>query len=775
MSEKITPSLHETISESSPLQLYETIFKHAPVGIEIYDHTGLLIDANRKCLLIFGITDIASIKAFNLFNDPNISDEHKTILKEGGSVSFETSFDFDLVTNRKLYPTSKSGSILLNVTIEPVKKLLNEQASGYVALVEEITEGKLAEKSLLQSELRYRELVENLWDIVFSLDPEGRITYISPRIAVYGYDPVKSISKPILEFIHPDDRRTALERLKAKLATGTETPYASTYRALTADGRTIWIEESDRLQRDDQGTVIGFRGIIRDVTEIKEHQEELRASEERYKKLFSEMKSGYILNQIILDKAGKPVDYCTIDMNPAAEMLLGLKKEDVIGIPVGPLLPPDEFAEWLSIFSEVTLTGKGAHYEQYSPANNKLFEGHAYSPLPGRFAVIFDDVTARKQAEEILQNAQKLESLGILAGGIAHDFNNLLGGIYGFIEMAQERTTDDIIAQYLDKVMRTIDRGRGLTQQLLTFSKGGAPKQVVGYLFPFVRETVQFALSGSNCSCKFNVPRDLWACNYDANQIGQVIDNIIINAKQATPSGGMIEVEAGNVILGQKQHPVLHAGNYVRISIKDCGIGMPKEILPRIFDPFFTTKSAGHGLGLATSYSIVKRHGGCIDVTSEPGKGSTFSIFLPVATGSAAVYENTLPSTFRGSGTFLVMDDELVMREIASAMLASFGYTPVCAINGYEAVVLCKEEVKAKRPIAGAILDLTVPGSMGGKETVIELRNQCPGLAVFVTSGYAEDPILASPEEYGFNASISKPFRKSELLELLRKHMGKSR
>jgi CheY-like chemotaxis protein len=341
--------------------------------------------------------------------------------------------------------------------------------------------------------------------------------------------------------------------------------------------------------------------------------------------------------------------------------------------------------------------------------------------------------------------------------------------------MAGEKNTDGVIAQYLDKVQRTIERGRGLTQQLLTFSKGGAPKQVIGYLFPFVRETVQFALSGSNCSCKFDVPRDLWACNYDSNQIGQVVDNIIINAKQAMPSGGTIEVVAANIIMGQQQHAMLHAGNYVRISIKDCGIGMPKEILPRIFDPFFTTKSAGHGLGLATSYSIVKRHGGCIDVSSEPGKGSTFSIFLPVATGSGVFYENTLPTIFRSSGTFLVMDDEEVMREIASAMLASFGYTPICTVNGYEAIAFCTTEINENRTIAGAILDLTVPGSMGGKETVIELRNRCPAIPVFVTSGYAEDPILASPEEYGFTASIRKPFRKSELLELLRKHMGESK
>ncbi|NLD95138.1 MAG: transporter substrate-binding domain-containing protein [Fibrobacter sp.] len=386
-----------------------------------------------------------------------------------------------------------------------------------------------------------------------------------------------------------------------------------------------------------------------------------------------------------------------------------------------------------------------------------------------RFVVVVRDISVRKKSEEELLKVQKLESLGILAGGIAHDFNNLMSGFFGYVDMARENAKDENVSQYLQKAMEAIDRVRALTHQLLTFAKGGAPIQKIGHLFPFVQETVKFSLSGSNVACLFTVQEDLWACNFDKNQIGQVIDNLVINAQQAMPEGGTIEVNARNIILAEKEHPLLVKGNYIKLSVKDSGIGISKEIITKIFDPFFTTKPKGHGLGLASCYSIVGQHGGCIDVESELGKGSTFIVYLPAIVGYIQGEEGTNVKTHKGSGTFLIMDDEKIVRGAIEAMLNSLGYNVIHKENGIKTIEFFKENSN----ITGMIFDLTIPGGMGGKETVAEIRKLNRDIPVFVVSGYAEDPIMKNPADYGFTASICKPFVLAELIEMLEKHMKK--
>jgi CheY-like chemotaxis protein len=337
--------------------------------------------------------------------------------------------------------------------------------------------------------------------------------------------------------------------------------------------------------------------------------------------------------------------------------------------------------------------------------------------------------------------------------------------------LANCESEQDKVSSYLSKAMTTIDRARALTGQLLTFAKGGAPIQKTGRLFPFIQETTHFALSGSNVSCRFDVQENLWPCSFDKNQIGQVIDNLVINAQQAMPFGGEIVVSARNVTLTEKELPTLPKGNYVKLSVKDSGIGMSKELLPRIFDPFFTTKAMGHGLGLATCYSIVNRHGGAIDVESEPGKGSTFFVYLPASTEAVSFTAEQSSVMHKGSGTFLIMDDEEVIRETVGRMLGSFGYTAVCKEEGRGAIDYFAAQVKEKRALAGIIFDLTVPGGMGGKAAVDEIRKMNREIPVFVASGYADDPVMKNPSEYGFTASICKPFMKSELSEMLNKYL----
>jgi len=374
---------------------------------------------------------------------------------------------------------------------------------------------------------------------------------------------------------------------------------------------------------------------------------------------------------------------------------------------------------------------------------------------------------ARHQIEEKLNQAQKLDSLGVLAGGIAHDFNNLLGGIYGCIELARKETKEEGVCQFLESAMNTMERAIGLTQQFQTFSKGGAPIREVGPLFPFIQESALFAASGSSVSCHFEVEKGLWLADFDKTQMSQVIDNLIINAIQAMPSGGTIRITAKNIRLSAKQHPVLSGNRFVQISIKDSGMGIPPEIIGRIFEPFFTTKEKGHGLGLATCYSIIHRHNGTLEVESEPDKGSIFHIYLPASSEKRRKPKEKKVAHHFGHGTILIMDNEPAMRMVLAGMVESLGYRAICHDDGMQVVARFAKALQDGERIGAIIVDLTVPGGKGGRDIIQAIRKLNDETPVFVTSGYADDPVLANPAEFGFTAGLRKPFSLTSLTGML--------
>jgi PAS domain S-box-containing protein len=443
---------------------------------------------------------------------------------------------------------------------------------------------------------------------------------------------------------------------------------------------------------------------------------------------------------------------------------LGLEQNQVVGLSVY-----DTYRDYPIIISSINraLAGQqvtfetnvsgAVHYNVCVPSSG-WFDGVVAVAL---------DITEHKQTEEALQKVQKLESLGILAGGIAHDFNNLLGGIFGYVDLARSGTAEPETRKYLTAILKSMDRVRGLTHQLLTFSKGGSPDRKVISISDFLRETVQFAMSGSPVACTYDISDQLWPCDIDKNQIGQVIDNIVINAKQAMPAGGTLVVTTANVSLSQAEHPLLENGDYVRISLQDSGIGIPEDIISRIFDPFFTTKSQGHGLGLATSHSIVKRHGGTIDVEPAPGKGTTFHVYLPAVArpNPETVQEKSLKT---GSGTILIVDDDDLVRQMIGHMLTSLGYDIILKRNCEQAISHLKNSDNGSQQCSAMIFDLTISGGMGGMEAAREVRKFNSQIPIYAISGYADDPIMGSPAAYGFNGSISKPFTIAELSEMLR-------
>jgi signal transduction histidine kinase/CheY-like chemotaxis protein len=389
--------------------------------------------------------------------------------------------------------------------------------------------------------------------------------------------------------------------------------------------------------------------------------------------------------------------------------------------------------------------------------------------------LVFRDITDKLKMEEELFKAQKLESIGILAGGIAHDFNNLLTAILGNISLAKILTSkEDKIHQKLIEAEKASLRARDLTQQLLTFSRGGAPVKKVTSIAGIIRDSAAFALSGSKVTCQFNIPDDLWPAEVDEGQINQVINNLIINANQAMPDGGIITVTCKNIRLGRNQSLPIGDGSYILISINDQGFGIDEATIPRIFDPYFTTKKSGKGLGLATVYSIVKNHDGHITVDSTPGAGTTFTIYLPATeSGDVELIVNeTIAVAIKGK--ILVMDDEEVIREIAGDILDFLGYEVEFAGDGNQAIDIYKKAMVSGHHFIAVIMDLTIPGGMGGKETIQILREIDQNITAIASSGYSNDPIMAEYKAYGFSGVITKPYMVSELERILNEVLARS-
>ncbi len=391
--------------------------------------------------------------------------------------------------------------------------------------------------------------------------------------------------------------------------------------------------------------------------------------------------------------------------------------------------------------------------------------------------LVFRDETEKLRLEEESSKAKKLESVGVLARGISLDFNNILTAILGNINLAVlDSTMNDDTKKLLENAEKASVRAKHLTQQLLTFAKGGEPVKESALVANVIKDSANFVLHGSNVSCQYDIQDDLWVVEVDHGQISQVIQNLIINAKEAMPDGGMIEVGCSNIPAGaiDKSIPLSPEGKYVKITIKDNGPGIPAEILERIFDPYFTTKDKGNGLGLAICHSIINKHEGHLAVEATSKRGSVFSIHLPAADASLLREVNGEVATATPKAArIMVMDDDDMIRAIAEQMLAVEGHEVLQARSGSEALSLYKESMESAKNIDVVIMDLTIPGGMGGKEAVKEILAIDPSAQVVVSSGYSNDPIMAKFKEYGFVAALDKPFRMQALFKVINKVLVK--
>jgi len=464
-------------------------------------------------------------------------------------------------------------------------------------------------------------------------------------------------------------------------------------------------------------------------------------------------------------------------LSPSSFELFGYKPEEVYASPLllRRLVHP-ESEEYFKAEWKKTSMGKVSpthEYKIYDKAGNIKWihqRNVIVTDENGKkiaFEGIVTDITRRKIVEQDLQRIEKLESIGTLAGGIAHDFNNILMGLFGNVAMAKKKLPDDHPAmKYLDGAENSMTRATSLTKQLLTFAKGGAPLKENVSIGLLAEEVVRFDLSGSNVKLIFNQAEDLWFAEVDKGQIQQVISNLTINANQAMPDGGHLYITLKNAHVAPGLLPDLKAGKYVKIQVRDEGDGIEKDHLARIFDPYFTTKQTGNGLGLATVYSIINKHSGSLSVESTIGRGTCFTIYLPaseaqnlIASAPAIAKELSVSTTAR----ILIMDDEEVICQISSQLLGSIGFSTETVTDGTRAIEMYKQALLAGNPFDVVIMDLTIPGGMGGEETIKRLLAIDPATKAIVSSGYAEDQVVANYAEYGFKGIVSKPYTKEQL------------
>ena len=654
----------------------------------------------------------------------------------------------------------------------------NKAIVGYLGIQRDISERRQSEKALRESEARLRTVIDAEPECVKILSVTGEVLEMNRA----GLDMLEAQSleelrqQSLTEYVVPSHRDNFMKYFYDTLRGSTGRTLE--FEVIGLKGTHRWLETNAVPLLDEHQEVRAVLGITRDVTERKKAEEALANERSLLRTVIDNIPDPIYVKDLEGRKTVANRAEARFCGKETVEEILGRTDTELYPAGVAGHMMEEEQqllrseSGCINYEGKLTLADGTEHWMIGSKITLRDTKGNPIGILG-----VSHDITDRKRMEEErqkmdqqIQQSQKLESLGLLAGGIAHDFNNLLSGIFGYVELAKKNVDGGQHAkasERLSKALNVFARASDLSRQLITFSKGGAPAKTAGDIGRTVSETVQFALSGSNVKGGYSIANDLWPCSYDPNQISQVIDNIVINAKHAMPNGGLLEVSASNGIIESGSGVALPDGHYIRISIRDHGIGIPKEYLQKIFDPFFTTKHSGSGLGLATCWSIVKRHDGTIIVESEPGKGSTFHVYLPAARDAVSAEGAASAATFVGQGRVLVMDDEEHIREILEEMLTDLGYSVETSSTGAEAVEAFRNAAAAGKPYDIVVVDLTIPGGMGGKETLAELVKLEKRVCVIASSGYSEDPVISTPRDFGFASSIRKPYRKSELVEAI--------
>ena len=622
----------------------------------------------------------------------------------------------------------------------------------------------LIEEKLRQGEERFRLIFEEGPLGMAIINPNYEYERVNQCFCdMLGYTEEELFTKTFADITHPEDQNIDLE-LSEKVFKGEIPSFQIEKRFIKKGGEIRWGSMIASVIFDDHGMPVYGLAMIEDITERKFATEALQKSRENL-----QITLNSIADAVISTDENEKINR----MNPVAETLTGWNMEHALGRPFEEVVhleylqPAMEYESVLGgsyqpsseSASQYVLIAKNG--DRYNVARSSAPIKDAQNITIGS-VFVFKDITEKLKIEEELVKAQKLESLSVLAGGIAHDFNNLLTGLYGNIQMAKFYPSSDAKAQtYLNRAIGSMEQAISLSEQLMTFSRADEPVKQSLSLSELLLEIAQFSLRGSNIELQTCINPDLLPVEADKGQLSQVIANLVINAQQAMPKGGVLKVWADNLI----------EENLVKITIIDEGEGILPENLNKIFDPYFTTKKSGNGLGLASAYSIIKNHNGEIFVHSDLNQGTTFDILLPISTKQAKRGDQKLDEAFDAEippARILVLEDNADVRQALGAMLEKMGHQVCYATQGVEAVKKYQSRFANEQQYDLCITDLTISGSEGGLEIAQEILYVNPQAKIIVSSGYSNDPILESYNLYGFKGIIKKPYTFKDLRETIR-------
>jgi len=744
---------------------YRSLVETTNTGYVIIDDSGVVMDANQEYMALTGRTRRDEIIGHNVL------EWTAPYEKERNAAAVRTCIDQGYIRNLEIDYLGIAGRAIpveINATV-----LRSEGSISILSLCRDITERRKADEALRKREKQLAESQRiahvGSWEHNITT---GKAFWSDELFRILGLDPRKDPAdfNMFFDMIHPDDRPILIKGIDETVRTGKQ--FSVDYRFILRDGRTRILHAQAELMHDETGTQNILSGTGQDITERKENEEKLRQSEQFVRNILDTVDEGFI----VIDR-----DYRILTANKAYCGQVNLPCDDIIGKHCFTIShkfdrPCYEEGEECAV-RQAFATGlpQTVFHKHSDHEGHVLFvetKGFPVKDASGNIISVIEtinNITEKHLLEEERLKTQKLESIGTLAGGIAHDFNNLLQGIFGYISMAK-MTYDqkEKSLEMLGQAEKALHLSVNLTSQLLTFSKGGKPVRKRISLLPVIENAAKFALSGSRSDFRLDIAPDLWQVDADAGQLAQVMQNIVLNADQAMPLGGSIVITARNLFGADPELPQgIERKDQVIIEIRDGGVGIAEEYLGKIFDPYFTTKEKGSGLGLATSYSIIKNHGGLIRVRSELGKGSVFSLYLPaLAAVEAAPVKSAVPAGAR-KGRVLIMDDEEIVRLVAGELITTLGHEAEFAEHGEAALQAYRNAKAAGRPFDIVILDLTIRGGMGGAETVRKLLEIDPDAKTVVSSGYSDDLVTSTYRKHGFRAFLKKPYDVTDLQAIL--------
>ena len=755
---------------------FSTAFEYAPIGVALVADDGHWIKVNRALCDLLGYTaeELQAMRFQDVTHPddlpPNLEYTRQIFAGEVRSYALEKRY---IHKSGRVVWASLSVSLVRDSQGQPLYR---------IAQIQDITERKRAEDQLRLSEARFSSAFEYAPIGVALIATDGSFVKVNRALCdMLGYSSEELLTKSVQQITHPDDWEGDQAQGNRMLA-GEISSYQLEKRNLHKSGRVIWIGLSVSLVRDREGQPLYFISQIQDITERKRAEQELKMAEERFAKAFHNNPGGF---SISLAPDGR-----YLEANESFLRMLGYERSELIGktsIELGVWVDIEERNAIIAkIFAQGSIREEHVRFRTKSGEVRQIRLSAEIIRLQGEQCLLglSRDVTAQNLLEDRLRQAQKLEAIGRLAGGVAHDFNNLLGVIIGYSDLISSALpAESSMYNRIEAIKQAGQRATSLTTQLLAFSRKQTLQPSLVNLNSVVTETSKLLLPlmGEDVQQTVNLDENLGAVRVDGTQIVQVLINLAVNARDAMPNGGKLVIETRNAIFSEEPTVgsiPIRPGSYVTLSVKDSGIGMDEGTASRIFDPFFTTKSEdkGTGLGLATVYGIVEQSGGIVVVDTAPGKGSTFTIYLPQAEVSAKVSSgaqdiagrgSTLPSA---SGTILLVEDEIALRGAVDESLREEGYNVLVAANGSDALQMAKSY---QHPIQLLITDVIMP-FMSGPELAQSLRALQPAIRVLYTSGYTADRLpersMSDPEL----ALLQKPFDLADLLHKVRDILSES-